>query len=294
MRDMTSRLLATILATAMLAGCGNGPDVVALGARELPGTLGAAYLAARPFSLSPTGEGLVFALDGPPPAASDTNLEIDLGLVASLRRLEFASGEISPLPTPPAAIREAISRYGLLHEPGCWTNDGKALLLRTAHRRLLRLAPMGGLPKWHLIDGAPPGIAPGCGERAGPVIGEKMIGAFSITRPGGRGLRITHRSRPGQPLFELHPDGELQQVTVGTARLSPSGDRLALVHATGMGSFTGRAIATVVSIRPGEATSRPLGGTVLELQWRDEGRLVGYARPDGRKEYALFAWDLGL
>jgi hypothetical protein len=152
---------------------------------------------------------------------------------------------------------------------------------------------MDGLPTWDLIDEAPPGLASGCGERAGPVIGGKTLGAFSITRPGGRGLRITHRSRPGQPLFELHPDGELQQVTVGMARLSPSGDRLALVHATGTGSFTGRAIATVVSIRPGEATARPLGGTVLELQWRDEERLVGYARPDGRREYALFAWDLG-
>jgi hypothetical protein len=130
--DMTSRLLASILAIALLAGCSNGPDVVAQGARELPGTLGAAYLAARPFSLSPTGESLVFALGEPPPAASDTNLEIDLRLVASLRRLDFASGELSPLPAPPATIRDAIARYGLLREPGCWTDDGKALLMRTA------------------------------------------------------------------------------------------------------------------------------------------------------------------
>ena len=40
------------------------------------------------------------------------------------------------------------------------------------------------------------------------------------------------------------------------------------------------------------APVRQLGSGVLILDWLDERRLIGYARPDGRRAHALFTWSL--
>jgi hypothetical protein len=257
-------LVACLLLTA---GCGNDPDLLAFGARELPGTVDADYLTARPFSVSPDASMLVFATPLVPEQHDGEVLEFDRGRLESFRILDLETGSKTAFPTLPPTHSEMLERYGLLHEAPCWNADSHTLLFRTRSRSYLKLGPLHADPTWSLVREAPAGLDPECGKRSAPFIGSRAVGRFRV-------------------------EGANTQVTVSDARLSPGGDRLAIVYSRGLGSFTGKAHAAVVSTRADDAPARPLGSGVLIVDWLDQRRLVGYARPDGRREYALFTWML--
>jgi hypothetical protein len=290
-RIPTRTRLGLLAALWLLAGCGSEPDLLAFGARELPGTAEADYLTARPFSAAPDASMLVFATRLPAREESDDLLAFDRSRLASFRILDLDTGSKLALPAlPPERLRD-LELHGLLHEAPCWHADSRTLLFRTRTRSYLRFGPLYADPAWSLARRAPAGLDPACGERSGPFIGTRVVGRFSIERPEGKALRIRHTDAPGV-LFEVQPDGAATQVTVSDAKLSPSGDALAVVYSKGVGSFTGKAHAAVVSVREATSPARPLGSGVLILDWLDERRLVGYARPDGRRNHALFSWSL--
>ncbi len=281
-------LVACLLLTA---GCGNDPDLLAFGARELPGTVDADYLTARPFSVSPDASMLVFATPLVPEQHDGEVLEFDRGRLESFRILDLETGSKTAFPTLPPTHSEMLERYGLLHEAPCWNADSHTLLFRTRSRSYLKLGPLHADPTWSLVREAPAGLDPECGKRSAPFIGSRAVGRFRVERPDGKALRVRH-AESSKVLFEVRPEGANTQVTVSDARLSPGGDRLAIVYSRGLGSFTGKAHAAVVSTRADDAPARPLGSGVLIVDWLDQRRLVGYARPDGRREYALFTWML--
>ncbi len=286
-------ITALVCALWVLTGCGDEPDLLAHGAREIPGTLHADYLTARPFSVSPDARMLVFAKPLTAEQRDGDVLDFDRGRLTSFRLLDLDNGTQSPLPDMTPAQTELLERYGLLHEAPCWHSDSSRLLFRTRYASYLEFGPLHGDPVWSLDREAPAGLAPGCGERPPPFVSTQVIGRFRVERNGVETLRVHHAGKPGV-LLEVRPDGLNTQINVGSAVLSPRGDRLALVYSEGVGSFSGRSKAVVVSARDGDETLRPLGGTVLIVDWIDEDRLVGYARPDGRREYALFTWTLDV
>jgi hypothetical protein len=288
---LLERLLPLLAAAVLLTACESHPDLLALGAQELPGTAGADYLAAKPFSVAPGGHQLLFAVTTEPGAADESNSAFDQRLLANFRLYDLVKEQARALPPLPEQVREAVTRYGLLHEAPCWTGNGRQLFFRTPSRRYLRLGQLDTAPSWSITDQVPPDIDPECGKRQGPFIASRTIGPFRIDRPGESGLRISLTSRPAT-LFEAHPSCPGGQLTIREARLAPGGDRLALTYAHGTGSFTGRPNGLLVSARDGESPSRQLGAGVLVLGWLDDQRLVGYARADGQRDHALFTWNL--
>lgn len=281
-------LLALVL---LLVGCGNEPDLLAFGARELPGTTDADYLTARPFSVAPDASMLIYATRLPAEQPVEDDFEFDRGRLASFRILDLDSGSEVTLPALPPEHHEHLALHGLLHEAPCWHADSRTLLFRTRTRSYLRFGPLYAEPGWSLASSAPAGLDPACGERSGPFIGSRPVGRFRVERPDGKALRVRHAAS-ADVLFEVHPDGAATQVTISDAKLSPNGEALAVVYSRGVGSFTGKAHAAVVSARAKDPPVRQLGSGVLILDWLDERRLIGYARPDGRRDYALFTWSL--
>ncbi len=275
----------------LLGSCGSEPDLLELGARELPGTLGADYLGAQPFAVAPDGSRLVFATSLDAVQMEASPLDLHRHRLMSFRIFDLHSGNIVSLPEPPARVLETVDRYGLPHRAPCWLNDSRSVLFHTAFPKFLRFGPLDAEPAWTLVDGKSPGLQVRCGERHGPVIGARDVGRFRIERPGGTALRVSVAGQPGA-LFEMAPEGVSTQVTVSGAALAPDGDRLALTYASGLGSFTGRSHGVVVSARRGEPAARALGGGVLVLDWLNPSTLIGYARPSGRKAFALFTWEL--
>lgn len=283
--------MALLAALWLIAGCGNDPDLLARGATELPGTAHADYLSARPFSLAPDTSMLVFAAPLSEQQQAGDTLAFDLGRLASFRILDLASGSHAALPALPAEQHAHLERHGLLHQAPCWHADSRTLLFRTTTRGYLSFGPLYADPTWSQVEPAPAGLDPACGERPGPFIGTRTVGRFMIERHDGKDLRVRHPDAAGI-LLEVQPGGLSDRVNVSDARLSPRGDRLVLVYSSDAGSFAGRSLATVVSVRAGDPPLHPLGRGVLVVDWLDDRRLVGYARPDGRRDYALFTWAL--
>ncbi|MDX1592863.1 MAG: hypothetical protein R3298_01355 [Gammaproteobacteria bacterium] len=283
----------SLACAALLAACASEePDVVERGAVEIPGTLGADYLGSRPFSLAPGGARLVYAVT-PVSGTDDPDPErLDLELLRSFRILDLETGTRDALPPAGKTAREALVKYGLLHEAPCWLADGESLLFRTAFPAFLRVDTGREEDAWQLLRERPPGYDPECHAPREPLVASRVIGPFRVERPNGTGLRVT-LSGASRTLLDLPPGGLGDQITVAEARLAPDGTRLALVYAEGTGSFTGPSSGVVLSAGPGPMEPVRLGRGVLTLRWRDERQLIGYARPSGRREYALFAWDLG-
>lgn len=285
------RHVALLAALWLIAGCGNDPDLLDHGAHELPGTADADYLTARPFSVAPDASMLVFATRLTDQQQAGDTLAFDLGRLASFRILDLATGSHVALPALPPEHHGYLERQGLLHEAPCWHADSRTLSFRMPLRGYLVFGPLYADPSWSQSGSRPAGLDPACGERPGPFIANRTVGRFRIERPDGKALRVRHPDAAGV-LLEVQPDGLSNRVNVSDAQLSPHGDRLALVYSSDMGSLAGRAHAAVVSVRPDEPPSRPLGRGVLIVDWLDDRRLVGYARPDGRRVHALFTWAL--
>lgn len=271
-----------------------GPlDPSTTGGSRLEGTRGAAAQGGAPFSISPDGRWMSFALELPSPGNSGDDAaalaQYELDRLAHFRLYDLKDGRVIRVALRPET--ETLVRAGgyPLLGAGCWV-DGR-LLLRTAARRPLVLDPGEKPPTWR--PGAKDENVRRCPFPDRRPLKSGDYGPIRLTV--GNGDRIVLSDRRNGRELAVHSAGWLpgMEIQVSYLEASPDGRYVAYGVLDHFGSFVGNTTAYVLNLEDGAV--RALGSPVLFVRWApDAGGLFGYAglAEDGATAYAVYRWRL--
>lgn len=259
---------------------------------EIPGTLGAAPVAGRPFSLSPSGRYLLYLrefggavplLDGP----ERRDLPATYRLV-DLRDLTTRQ----PPPLRPEQL-DALLAPGAVHllTAGCWLADGDRVSVSTDEPRHLVLDAGAATLDWQVIERDALRPVPRCPLPQPPPRSPFTVGAFVVDQGSGQGLVVRVANDPTRRLLQL--EAGIGEYVVTAAQAAPDGRRLALLYTRATGSFVGRQLAVLIDAGDGAVPVRQLGQGFSQLAWTPDGRgLIAFGRRDGERLWGLYRLTL--